>query len=119
MVVNTTPPEETASLRRRSALVLSLNRRLPQQISATGKSAEELIVKFFAVGQNDDSGFSIAGSRMMGPLLVNNANRHALSAETAPQLRFRLSGSCPSSAGMGIDVLPKSSRSLSKAGFPL
>ena len=47
-------------------------------------------------------------------LLVNNINRLPLSVEAAAQFRFRLSGSHPSSTGMGLDVLPKSSRSFPK-----
>ena len=35
---------------------LGLNRRLPQQVPATGESTEELIVKIVAVGQHDDGG---------------------------------------------------------------
>ena len=66
-----------------------------------GKSAEELIVKIVAVGQNDDSRVFHRRFADDAPLLVNNVNRLPLSVEAAPRFRFRLSGSHPSSAQNG------------------
>ena len=61
-------------------------------MAARGKSAEELIVKIVAVGQNNDSRVSHRRFADDAPLLVNNLNRPPLS----------------------VDALPKSSRSFSK-----
>ena len=54
MVVKTTPPDSTESLRRRSAPPFRLRRRLSQQVTVAGEGTEELVVKVVAVSENDD-----------------------------------------------------------------
>ena len=53
MVVKTTPPASTRSFSRRST-PFCLRLWLPQQVLATRKGAEELVVKIVAVSENDN-----------------------------------------------------------------
>ena len=54
IVVNTTPPEATASSSRRCVPALGLHRLLPQQFVAARERAEELVVEVVAVGEHDE-----------------------------------------------------------------
>ena len=54
MVVNTTPPDSTASLDRRIGTACRLHGRLAQEVLAASEGPEELVVKVVPVGQHDE-----------------------------------------------------------------
>ena len=56
MVVNTTPPAIHLEFRPEIGPAFSLNRRLTQEILATGECPEQLVVQVVAVGEDDDGG---------------------------------------------------------------
>ena len=78
MVVKTTPPEATCSLRAQVVAALGLHRRLAQQLLAAGEGAEELVVQVVAVGEDDQRG--IRHLRLLDELAGVEGHREALAA---------------------------------------